>query len=376
MKKLFLIIATAFFSLASIAQAQLVGYRAPNPGNRNASYTMAIEPQFDEVALDFSEGMACVMIQRGQFHTYIDTNGKPAFDKQFPNMQPFSEGLAAVQVNPAGGDYVFIDKKGDNLTRQYYHFPKQFSEGYAVVGVDVTGGGHYRYTYIDTKGQSVGEPRFYGARSFSEGHAAVMVRPGNWQVLNRMFKATSGNLPYDEIDEFHEGLARVKSGNRYGFIDTLGNLKIPMSDMWFGPQFSEGLCVVKQGGRYGYMDMSGRIVIPCRYTLAQPFSCSRAVVSQSSPGESGMIANRGIIDHDGNWVVEEELFDGIESFSECYAVVARDGKYGFINVNGKVVIPMKYEKVRSFHEGYAAVRQNGKWGFLKLADLDNYNKMK
>lgn len=60
MKKLFFIIATAFFSLASIAQAQLVGYRAPNPGNRNASYTMAIEPQFDEVALDFSEGYAAV----------------------------------------------------------------------------------------------------------------------------------------------------------------------------------------------------------------------------------------------------------------------------------------------------------------------------
>ena len=59
--------------LGIAAQAQnLVGYRSPNPSNRNIGYKMAIEPQFDNVVLDFSEGVACVLIQRGQFHNFID----------------------------------------------------------------------------------------------------------------------------------------------------------------------------------------------------------------------------------------------------------------------------------------------------------------
>ena len=88
-----------------------------------------------------------------------------------------------------------------------------------------------------------------------------------------------------------------------------------------------------------------------------------------------MIVDRGVIDHDGNWVVKEKQFDGIEPFSEDLAVVSFAGNYGYINVNGKVVIPMIYERARSFHEGYGAVRVNKKWGFLKITD-EEYNNEK
>lgn len=367
MKKSTLLFAFAFAALTLTAQAQkLVGYRSPNPGTGNIGYEMAIKPQFDYIALDFSEGLACVRFKINEFHTYIDTTGKPVFDKKYVNVGPFSNGYAAVEEEPNSAIYTFIDRNGKSLTDQTFRMPYDFSEGYAVVKVDVTGGGHYRYTYMDTEGKLFGQPRYLAATSFSEGYAAVQGNDKNWMVLNKRFVATANNLPYDEIANFHEGLARVKIGDRYGFIDTLGNLKIAMRDDYCDYYFSEGLCVVKREGRFGYMDMTGKIVIPCRFTYADAFSCSRAVVSESAPGESGMITERGVIDHEGNYVVEEKKFDFIETFSEDYAVASKDGKKGFIDVNGRVVIPMIYENARSFHEGYAAVRVDRKWGFLKL----------
>ena len=38
--------------------------------------------------------------------------------------------------------------------------------------------------------------------------------------------------------------------------------------------------------------------------------------------------------------------------------------YGYIDKNGKEVIPFKYEEAYNFSEGLAAVRKNYKWGFI------------
>ena len=57
-------------------------------------------------------------------------------------------------------------------------------------------------------------------------------------------------------------------------------------------------------------------------------------------------------------------YDGPSVFSEGVAYVSVNGKCGFIDKSGKVVVPLKYEDGRSFKEGLVAVKLNGKWGFI------------
>jgi WG repeat protein len=55
------------------------------------------------------------------------------------------------------------------------------------------------------------------------------------------------------------------------------------------------------------------------------------------------------------------------SFAQSHAqlfVVEKDGKSGFIDQTGKVVIPFQFEKASSFHEGLALVIVNGKKFFI------------
>mgnify|MGYP000294771211 FL=1 len=44
--------------------------------------------------------------------------------------------------------------------------------------------------------------------------------------------------------------------------------------------------------------------------------------------------------------------------------VERNGKYGFINKKGKLVIPLMYEDAIGFASGYCAVQVGEKWGYI------------
>lgn len=44
----------------------------------------------------------------------------------------------------------------------------------------------------------------------------------------------------------------------------------------------------------------------------------------------------------------------------------QDEKYGFVNQEGEIVIPLIYEEVQSFHNGYAIVKQDGKYGIIDM----------
>ena len=41
-----------------------------------------------------------------------------------------------------------------------------------------------------------------------------------------------------------------------------------------------------------------------------------------------------------------------------------NGKWGFIDKSGTLVIPARYDDARSFHEGLAGVQINDKWVFI------------
>ncbi len=51
-------------------------------------------------------------------------------------------------------------------------------------------------------------------------------------------------------------------------------------------------------------------------------------------------------------------------FSEGLALVEKDDKYGFINKDNEVVIPLIYDQALWFSEGLAVVKKNGKYGFI------------
>ena len=71
----------------------------------------------------------------------------------------------------------------------------------------------------------------------------------------------------------------------------------------------------------------------------------------------------GFIDKNGTLVVPC-IYDSADEYWEGMACIEMDGKWGFIDKNGTMIVPCIYEKAFPYHEGMACVKKDGKWGFI------------
>lgn len=124
--------------------------------------------------------------------------------------------------------------------------------------------------------------------------ALLMVLPGlGWtQSIRELNVATVKDL--DQITEFHEGLAAVRKGNSWGFIDAAGTLVIGFRDdlVWNEspdpgangvegiayPRFSEGRCPFRAFREeegdipfYGFIDTKGQPAIEAEFLNVTEF---------------------------------------------------------------------------------------------------------
>ena len=195
--------------------------------------------------------------------------------------------------------------------------------------------------------------QFDDARSFSEGLASVKVG-GKWGYINNQGKHIIQPLFDDAAENFSEGLASVKVGKKFVYINNKGKRVIqPQFD--YAGNFSEKLAAVLIGGKWGYIDKQGNSAIQPKVDYAGNFSEKLAVVRIGK--------KYGYIDNRGNHVIQPQ-FDRAESFSEKLAVVLIGGKWGYIDNQGKPVIQPLFDDARDFSGGLAAVQIGEKWGYI------------
>ena len=73
----------------------------------------------------------------------------------------------------------------------------------------------------------------------------------------------------------------------------------------------------------------------------------------------------GFRDLDGKIVIEPK-FDAAEMFSEGYSAVQLGSKWGLIDESGKYIIEPKFEYLGSVHNGLSSFRANDKYGFVDI----------
>jgi hypothetical protein len=74
----------------------------------------------------------------------------------------------------------------------------------------------------------------------------------------------------------------------------------------------------------------------------------------------------GFRDLDGNIVIKA-IYESAEMFSEGYSTVQVNSKWGLIDESGKYIIEPKYEYLGSIHNGLASYRANDKYGFVDIS---------
>ena len=127
--------------------------------------------------------------------------------------------------------------------------------------------------------------------------------------------------------------------------------------------FSEGLAVVVKDGKYGVMNVVGKEVVACQYDFIHSFSSGLAKTELDY--KIGFVAKDGTVlvtpKYEKPGIYDNAYHLGFFNFYNGMIGVKSEGKWGFIDNNGKEVIKCKYDYAEVFTDEITSAKRNGRW---------------
>lgn len=223
---------------------------------------------------------------------------------------PFNSNL--MLYNELDQERFYFDKSGKRIITAKYKIAHAFSDGMAPVSEDGK-----KFGYINPKGE-IFIPFIYNHVSpFINGTASVGVSNEvdgelvkQYFIINKKGKRISDIFDYMGWRENKNELLMVaQRGGKYGFINSIGEIKIPFifdnykSTYGFGKDATDHLVAVVQNEKWGFVDVSsaeGEIVVSPQYNSVEPFVFGRAIVNDGT----GFY----FIDKKGNKVTDKYMY--------------------------------------------------------------------
>ncbi|EIQ01341.1 hypothetical protein OpiT1DRAFT_05917 [Opitutaceae bacterium TAV1] len=152
----------------------------------------------------------------------------------------------------------------------------------------------------------------------------------------------------------------VLNKGKYGFIDKAGKMVI-CPQFSFASDFSEDFAYVRLDGGTFFIKKNGEYAFPCAYPWVSHFSrglCAFKTSEQHKPdGKFGYLNQEGKIQIDAK-------YDMAGAFTAEVAAVELNGKWTLINIDGQTISSVKYDFVSEFYEGIASFRKKRRWGLV------------
>jgi hypothetical protein len=350
--------------------------------NHGYNTEWVISPQYDDVAKEFHEGLAAIVLH-GRVG-YIDTLNHIVIEPQFDemkNLDGFSHGLAAVKLN---GKYGFINKKGEFVLKPEYDYADNFRTNHLAT---IKSGN--KFGAIDLNGEVVVPCKFVAeeamiympvtnklyrqaqekvAQDFIDGkYSTVMntvksaandveqqLKNNNFRLRNHQkgeIKSQNGakgyyladgrcllSPIYDDIVAQPNGILLLYKGEKWGMADDYGRIIIdPRFDIVeYDPR--ERLFIVDYGGSVGLYSESGRMILPPCLDGLDNFINGKAIAYINN--ENGLVDTRGNISAD---IIDKAFLK---------AAQADDA-----GADNKTILPL-YEQVLLAQPDYAMAHNN------------------
>lgn len=220
--------------------------------------------------------------------------------------------------------------------------------------------------YIDTLGKEIIAPVFASGSQFSEGIAIVahtsskgLLHTLRYTFINDKMDVVIPTV-FDGAGDFSEGLARVKVGEKWGYINKEGKTAIePQFTMC--EDFHEGHARASEKGKWGLINKKGEWAVQPVYHSISEFSDGVFAGQKETNG-------KWVFYHLNETIAIKDTFDKAGFFADGLAPVKKNEKWGFINKSGKLVIDYQYISAREFSGGLACVEKDyANWGFIDTA---------
>lgn len=154
-------------------------------------------------------------------------------------------------------------------------------------------------------------------------------------LMDRPGMVVNGKTVYfKEMDEVVEDVRRVvKYSGKVNYVDSLGNFVCP-KDYEEGHRFVHGFARVKENGLWGFVNHRGEEVCKCQFEKLRDYTVAYKNAKWFLIHKDGTLLNR-------------KGYDEIVIFASSFIRVKQDGKYGFLNQEGKALTECIYDRILS-----------------------------
>ncbi len=215
-----------------------------------------------------------------------------------------------------------------------------------------------------------------------------------WYLYNLNGQRISG--PYDYLEPFSNEFFRAIKNRYEGLLNHSGRAVLPcVYDRILKEK--DGLVVVQFRKLYGIMNTNDEWVVPPQPNPLTPLGPNTYLEQEGTLTWLRNISGKALyfttnpIRQQGEYLIEETSSGGRWTInmegrivdrelpaiqqaewtgpsSEGFRPVRRNGRYGFINDAGLLMIPNRYEDATPFSEGRAGIKIRNKWGFIDRND--------
>ena len=346
----------------------------------------------------------------------FDSGNAQLSSYQYDNIAPLGKELYKVAVSEAEA---LIHMKDSLLTPfSNLEILDQYDEWISIKKEDKCGVLHFN-------GEIFLEPYYDSVKYFKNIFVVKYKRDGKrgWSMVNLRGDVVTDQV-YDQIEWLGDSYFKALRDDHWGVVNSLGK-EIIFCKYDSIVQYTQGKLLVKFLGEDGILKLDGNweifpqkkdieIVDPMRYLIRSPFGSYVAYYPDTKDFtaeyflykhgekyiEKTLDLKFGLLDEEGQRVIRPEFdeisklqedsiyyarsekgysfitksgsimnandnrFEDINDMSEEFIGVKIDGRWGFVDINGKLRIANQYDNVGPYNEGLAPIKILGRWGYI------------
>lgn len=331
----------------------------------------------------------------------VDFKGKQIAECIYTNISAL-KGTSNSLVTTKDGKKGLLDNTGAVILESEYKGIKAISEKYE--NGYIVKDSNNKYGVINWNKTVAVENKYDDIKPiYSNGNYYVVKENEKWKIVDTVGGSYLEGK-FDDIKSINDDFAVIKEKNKYGVVSILDGENVIDASYEDIIYTSNSKYIIKSNGKYGIMDTEGTKLIDNKYTnlvyraTANFYEGTNAdyttdlidsdmnvkltgIISKMSSTDGYMQVRIGEEYKYYNFKFEEKEGKDILKNNTIF-LSKKNGKYGFVDKNGVVVVDYIYDDAQEQNEfGYASVKKDGLWGCvdskgnLKIAPsykLDNH----
>lgn len=366
---------SSFFQegLAIVAQGGKYGFV-------NKRGELQIPCQFD-AASDFVNGLA--IVELNERYGMIDRNGRYVFDCIYDELGLLSEGLSYAMVADMYGYY---NIKGEMIIPHLFEDAYDFKNGEAKVIQEGKEG------VINLKGEFV-LPAVHETILKYQDTMFVFSDDGLYGIMNDKSQIFVEPM-YNSINPVNNGLSVAALGDRMVYLDSVGDIVLDNGYSVYPnyqskAEFTDGVAIVMKKEKYGRIDTAGNVITDFKFdNLGVGKHCFSGKKKDAwglydydgkelvAPTYDGLLRAQngsfiavqndslGVIDHEGN-VLVPIVFSEVEYIKDDLFLVRMGDKSGIYR-NEKLIIPVRFEQIGIFNPEFLFLSIEGQLSYFNI----------